>query len=67
MANRDLPVVALWVGVQTVAVLLAEATGRLVFAWLEPDAAARARWRRRVPVPGGRAPRPVAVPDPATT
>jgi hypothetical protein len=28
--------VALWVGIQLVAVVLAEATGRLVFWWLEP-------------------------------
>lgn len=37
IANRGLPVVALWAGLQLVAVGLAEATGRLVFWWLEPD------------------------------
>lgn len=36
LANRGYPVVALWAGVQFVAVLLAEATGRFVFWWLEP-------------------------------
>jgi hypothetical protein len=36
LANRGYPVVALWAGVQLVAVALAEATGRLVFWWLEP-------------------------------
>lgn len=36
IANRGLPVVALWAGLQLVAVALAEATGRLVFWWLEP-------------------------------
>ena len=36
LANRGYPVVALWAGVQTVAVGVAEAAGRLVFWWLEP-------------------------------
>jgi hypothetical protein len=36
LASRGFPVVALWVGIQLVAVVLAEATGRLVFWWLEP-------------------------------
>lgn len=36
LANRGYPVVALWIGVQLVAVAFAEATGRLVFWWLEP-------------------------------
>ncbi len=36
IANRGYPVVALWVGVQGVAVALAEVTGRVVFWWLEP-------------------------------
>lgn len=35
LINRGWSVVWLWVGVQLVAVLLAEATGRLVFRWLE--------------------------------
>jgi hypothetical protein len=36
IANRGYPVVALWVGTQLVAVVLAELTGRAVFWWLEP-------------------------------
>jgi len=36
IADRGYPVVALWLGLQLVAVLLAEVTGRLVFRWLEP-------------------------------
>lgn len=36
LADRGYPVVALWSGIQIVAVALAEATGRLVFRWLEP-------------------------------
>jgi hypothetical protein len=36
IAERGYPVVALWTGVQLLAVVLAEATGRLVFWWLEP-------------------------------
>jgi len=36
MANRGYPVVVLWVGVLLVAIVIAEATGRLVFWWLEP-------------------------------
>jgi hypothetical protein len=36
IANKGLPVVALWAGLQLVAVALAEATGRLAFWWLEP-------------------------------
>ncbi|HEY8526251.1 MAG TPA: hypothetical protein VIL48_14870 [Acidimicrobiales bacterium] len=39
IANRGLPVVVLWAGLQLVAVALAEATGRLVFWWLEPHPA----------------------------
>lgn len=38
-ANFGMPVVALWAGLQLVAVALAEATGRLVFWWLEPHPA----------------------------
>ena len=37
LANRNYPVLALWMGVQVVAVALAEATGRFVFWWLEPE------------------------------
>lgn len=36
IADRGYPVVVLWAGVQLVAVLLAELTGRVVFWWLEP-------------------------------
>lgn len=36
VADRGYPVVVLWTGVQLVAVVIAEATGRLVFWWLEP-------------------------------
>jgi hypothetical protein len=36
LANRGYPVVLLWAGLQIVAVVLAEVTGRLVFRWLEP-------------------------------
>jgi hypothetical protein len=36
LAERGFPVVALWVGLQLVAVGLAELTGRFVFWWLEP-------------------------------
>jgi hypothetical protein len=39
IANRGLPVVTLWAGLQLVAVALAEITGRLVFWWLEPHPA----------------------------
>jgi len=36
LADRGYPVVALWSGIQILAVVLAEATGRIVFWWLEP-------------------------------
>jgi hypothetical protein len=36
LADRGYPVVALWSGIQVLAVVLAEATGRIVFWWLEP-------------------------------
>lgn len=35
IAGRGYPVVALWIGVQVVAIVAAEATGRVVFRWLE--------------------------------
>jgi hypothetical protein len=38
LANRGFPLFLLWAGVQAVAVLLAEATARLFFWWLEPHA-----------------------------
>jgi hypothetical protein len=37
LANRNYPVLALWMGVQVLAVAGAEATGRFVFWWLEPE------------------------------
>ncbi|MDP8937171.1 MAG: hypothetical protein M3O23_05505 [Actinomycetota bacterium] len=37
LADRGYPVVALWVGIQLLAVTGAEATGWLVFWWLEPQ------------------------------
>ncbi len=43
MAQDGYPVVALWVGLQVVAILLAEATGRFVFWWLEPHERRRER------------------------
>lgn len=46
MANRGYPVVALWLGVQAVAVGIAELTGRFVFWWLEPHPRRRGSWRR---------------------
>ena len=36
LADRGYPVVLLWAGVQVGAVVLAEATARFVFWWLEP-------------------------------
>lgn len=36
LANRGFPVFLLWAGVQGVAVVLAEATARFFFWWLEP-------------------------------
>ena len=38
IADRGYPVVALWVGVQVVAIVAAEITGRAVFRWLEEPA-----------------------------
>jgi hypothetical protein len=35
LANRGFPAFVLWGGIQAVAVLLAEATGRFLFQWLE--------------------------------
>ena len=46
MANRGYPVVALWFGVQFVAVGIAELTGRFVFWWLEPHPRRHGSWRR---------------------
>jgi hypothetical protein len=45
MADRGYPVVVLWFGVQLIAVVLAELTGRLVFWWLEPHPRLRGSWR----------------------
>ena len=46
IANRGFPVVALWFGVQLVAVAIAELTGRVVFWWLEPHPRQRFTVRR---------------------
>ena len=35
LVNNGWPVIALWAGVQTVAVVISELTGRVVFWWLE--------------------------------
>ena len=48
MADRGFPVVALWLGVQAVAVGLAELTGRYVFWWLEPYPRRAGSWRRSI-------------------
>ena len=55
IANRGFPVVVLWIGVQLVAVALAEATGRFVFWWLEPHRAVKLLYpsRYRPPTPVG--------------
>lgn len=47
MAQRGYPVVALWVGLQVVAIAMAELTGRAVFWWLEPHERRRSRRRLR--------------------
>ena len=39
IANRGIPVVGLWFGLQLLAVAMAEVTGRAVFWWLEPQPA----------------------------
>ena len=48
LADRGYPVVALWIGIQLVAIAAAELTGRLVFWWLEPHPARAERRGRRV-------------------
>ena len=45
LADSGYPIVALWFGVQLVAVVLAEITGRIVFWWLEPHPRSRFRVR----------------------
>ncbi|HEV8297311.1 MAG TPA: hypothetical protein VGQ20_08440 [Acidimicrobiales bacterium] len=47
LANRDYPVILLWIGVQVLAVACAEGTRGLVFWWLEPERRQRASKRRR--------------------
>jgi hypothetical protein len=54
LADRGYPVVALWAGVLLVAIVLAEATGRMVFWWLEPHP--RNRFRIRGHLVGLRSP-----------
>jgi hypothetical protein len=46
VADRGYPVVVLWTGVQFVAVVIAEVTGRFVFWWLEPHRPRGLRARR---------------------
>ena len=53
VADRGYPVVVLWTGVQVVAVVIAEVTGRFVFWWLEPH--------RRRPLRPHRSPSPADV------
>jgi hypothetical protein len=75
IVNHGLPVVTLWAGLQLVAVALAEATGRLVFWWLEPHPAPHracrwgvlppARHLVRRPALLRRTPTPAPVPLPA--
>ena len=48
MADRGFPVVALWLGVQAVAVGLAELTGRFAFWWLEPHPRRPGSWRKSI-------------------
>jgi hypothetical protein len=48
MADRGFPVVALWLGVQAVAVGTAELTGRFVFWWLEPHPRRPGSWRKSI-------------------
>lgn len=75
IAERGYPVVALWAGVQLVAVALSELTGRFVFWWLEPHprphpltmlrrkaSRARAVAAHRAPVHAAKTPREGADP-----
>jgi len=50
MAQRGYPVVALWSGVQVIAIVLAEGVGRFVFWWLEPHEQRASTRRRRAKV-----------------
>jgi hypothetical protein len=65
LANRGLPVVILWIGIQLVAVALAEATGRFVFWWLEPHRPRRRRLRRPPPPASPAGPPAAAAADAA--
>lgn len=51
LADRGYPVVALWAGLQLVAVTVAEGVSRFVFWWLEPHprGALRLRWPKKEP------------------
>jgi hypothetical protein len=53
MADRGFPVVALWLGVQAIAVGIAELTGRFLFWWLEPHPRRPGSWRRSIGHPPG--------------
>jgi hypothetical protein len=57
LATRGFPILALWIGLQLVAVALAELVGRVVFWWLEPHESAEAAGPRRA---GTRQPSPGA-------
>jgi hypothetical protein len=77
IANRGIPVVGLWAGLQLLAVAMAEATGRAVFWWLEPHPAPHRACRWGVLPPAGPALRrataatrrriPAPLPRPAGT
>jgi hypothetical protein len=58
MANHGYPVVALWLGVQVVAVGMAEVTGRFVFWWLEPHPRLRGSWRKPIASRASTRPKP---------
>ena len=48
LADRGYPVVALWAGLQLVAIVAAEVVGRFVFWWLEPHPRRSLRLRRPI-------------------
>ena len=48
VADRGVPIVVVWVGIQAVAVGVAELTGRFVFWWLEPHPRRTGSWRRSI-------------------
>jgi hypothetical protein len=63
LVNRGLPIVAVWMTLQFIAVALAEITGRVVFLWLEPhDIRRQRRDTRRQRRAARRQRRPTASP-----